>query len=52
VASLGFLPKGVNSGYVTAVTLSKEIISGGNTLFIRYYKQNGEWKVYDSGTSP
>ena len=48
----GFLPTGVKSGYVTAVTLSKEMISGGNTLFIRYYKQNGKWKVYDSGTSP
>ena len=48
----GFLPKRVESGYVTAVQLRKKLLSGGNTLFIRYFKQDGIWKVADSGTSP
>ena len=48
----GFLPKGVSIGYVTSVQLRKEVLSGGTTVFIRYYKQNGIWKVADSGSSP
>ena len=48
----GFLPKGVENGYVTAVQLRKQLLSGGTTLFIRYYKQNGSWRIADSGTGP
>lgn len=45
----GFLPKGVPFGYQVQITLKKEKISGGYSLFISLAKVSGKWKVLASG---